>query len=77
MTQLSKHFHFYTANRSQERFINLFQKRNLPTGNIPEFSMSRDYTVDQVLKRIGLVSSISDARRLIKQGGVKIDGIKV
>ncbi len=53
--------------------------RNETPEDMPEVRISaRDaLAISQVLKQAGLAASASEALRLIEQGGVKIDGVKV
>jgi tyrosyl-tRNA synthetase len=67
---------FFDADKSKlakEHFINLFQKGETPD-EIPEFKPEGEPVLLDVLVDSGLVSSESQARRLIQQNGVKIDG---
>jgi len=70
------------AEKAQENFINVFQKRDLPD-DIPEVEISYSEIVgtktlmSKLLVLIGLAPSISEAKRLILQGAVKINGHKV
>ncbi|NLB18892.1 MAG: tyrosine--tRNA ligase [Syntrophomonadaceae bacterium] len=70
---------FYDAEQAdlaEERFKLIFQKGDLPE-DIPEVEISRDEIwLPKLLHEIGLVSSTSEGRRMIKQGAVKIDGEK-
>ena len=61
-----------------ENFVARFQKHQLPT-DIPEKSLTyqKNIAIGVLLKEAELVSSTSDARRLIQQGAVKIDGQKI
>ncbi len=57
-------------------FINRFQKKALPD-EIPEISLeidSPEVAITNLLKLAGLVSSTSEAMRMIKQGAVKLNG---
>lgn len=63
------------AEKAQNYFIETFAQKSIPH-DIPEFKPSR-YDVMTVLVESGLVSSRSDARRVITQGGLKIDGKQV
>jgi tyrosyl-tRNA synthetase len=58
---------------AQESFIKMFQKKDVPD-QMPEYSLKPDQTVLDVLLDSGLVNSRSDARRLVDQKGVKLDG---
>ena len=60
-------------------FITRFQKGALPD-DLPEISVEAekaDLPIANLLKNAGLVESTSEAFRMIQQGGVKIDGVKV
>jgi tyrosyl-tRNA synthetase len=62
------------AEKAQEYFVNTFQKKEMPD-DIKEFKFnSGDKQIVDLLLELNLVSSKSEARRLIEQGGVKIDG---
>ena len=67
---------FFDADKAQlakEYFINLFQKGETPE-DIPEFKPKDEAVLLDVLVESGLVQSKSQARRLIQQNGVKIEG---
>lgn len=67
------------AERAQQNFIDRFQKNQMPT-DIPELNLNiadAELGIAHLLKQAGLVSSTSEALRMIEQGGVKIDGEKV
>lgn len=69
------------AGQAEERFKTVFQKRDLPE-QIPEFTVPEglfeDGGVDLVklLAFLGFSESRSDARRLIQQGAIKINGVR-
>ncbi len=68
-----------SAEAAQADFIQRFQKGALPD-DMPEKeiqALDGTMAVGNVLKEAGLVSSTSEAMRMIKQGAVKIDGVKV
>ena len=67
------------AEDAQKDFIQRFQKGQLPE-NIPEHKLNpvgSPWMVGAALKDAGLVSSTSEAIRMIKQGAVKINGEKI
>lgn len=64
------------ADQAEQEFINRFQKGAMPD-EMPEFSFTGEMPLANLLKEAGLVSSTSEALRMVKQGGVKIDGEKV
>ena len=59
-------------------FETRFKKNEIPD-NIPEVALSRDIGlgISVVLKHANLVASTSEAIRMIDQGAVKIDGVRV
>ena len=61
---------------AEEHFETVFQKRGLPP-DMPVFVVAELSNVVDLLAEAGLVKSKSEARRLIQQGGVKLDGKKV
>jgi tyrosyl-tRNA synthetase len=61
------------AENAKQHFISLFQKGDMPE-DIPEFKPQGEPLLLDVLVDSGLVESKSQARRLIQQNGVKIDG---
>jgi len=68
-----------SAKAARQEFISRFQQGAMPE-EIPDVTMeSQDGTlgIAHLLKNAGLVSSTSDAFRMIKQGAVKIDGQRV
>jgi len=67
------------ANAAKDEFIARFQQGAMPA-EMPELSLrSNDgrLGIAHLLKKAGLVNSTSEAFRMIKQGAVKIDGVKV
>lgn len=67
------------ATAARESFIARFQRGQMPE-DIPEMTLEtggEGIGIAAALSQCGLTSSNSDAFRMIKQGGVKIDGEKV
>lgn len=66
------------AEEAKENFFKKFSKNELPT-NIEEkeIPFSGELALPNILKDLGMVTSTSEALRLIKQGAVKIDQNKV
>jgi tyrosyl-tRNA synthetase len=58
---------------AEEAFVRLFQQKETPD-EMPEYKMSAGATILDVLMGAGLVSSKSEARRMIDQKGVRLDG---
>lgn len=67
------------ATAAEQDFIQRFSKNAIPD-EMPEYTIATEngeLPIGHVLKEAELVSSTSEAMRMIKQGGVKIDGEKV
>jgi tyrosyl-tRNA synthetase len=67
------------AEKAAADFNARFREGQLPD-EIPEIAIAiaeADLVIAQALKRADLVPSVSEANRLIEQGGVKIDGDKI
>jgi len=64
------------AREAEEHFRTVFQKRELPP-DMPVLAVPEPANVVDLLAAAGLVKSKSEARRLVQQGGVKLDGEKV
>ena len=70
-------YHSADAGRhAEDEFINVFKKGGLPD-DIPEFNLSGDHNIIDLLEACNLIDSRADAKRLIKQGGVKVSDKKV
>ena len=75
--EITKFFHGEEkAAEAQERFVKVFQKRELPD-EMPEVYLEGETSIVELLVRIGAVSSRSEAKRLIEQGGVYLDDARV
>lgn len=61
------------AQPAQDAFIALFQKKAIPD-DMPEYALQDGQTVLDVMIAAGMVKSKSDARRMVDQGAVKLDG---
>ena len=68
----------FQARQAEEDFVQQFKQKEIPD-DIPEVKMqtSEPVWICRLLTDTGLVSSNGEARRLIKQGGVKLNGGKV
>ena len=67
------------AAAATEAFERRFQKKEIPT-ELPEILLrveSPPFSVVQLLHAAGMAASKSEARRLIDQGGVRIDGSRI
>jgi len=61
------------ARSAQEAFVKMFQQKELPD-EMPELTMEAGQTILDVILAAKLAASKSDARRLIDQRGVRLDG---
>jgi len=69
----------YSAKEAQEAgefFIKTVQKKEIPD-EIKEHKIDADVTIGRLLVDAGLAASRSEATRLILQGAVSIDGVKI
>jgi tyrosyl-tRNA synthetase len=64
------------ADNAEAEFIQVFQQRNLPT-DMPTFSMKQPMSIIDLIMAADLALSRSEARRLIQQGGVKLDDVPI
>ena len=65
------------AKRAEEAFDRVFRRKEVPE-DVPEYVLNEDKIwIVRLLTASGLASSNSEARRLITQGGVYIDGERV
>ncbi|MCD6106864.1 MAG: tyrosine--tRNA ligase [Caldisericaceae bacterium] len=69
------------ANIAKENFKNIFSKKEMPENmeelDIAKFIQDGKANVVVMLNEKGIVKSKSDAKRLIKQGGIQINGKKL
>lgn len=78
--EIVKIYHGETAAKeAEDEFERIFSRRNLPT-DMPEFAFSKtgdNIWIVRLMASAGLVKSNAEARRLIQQGAVSIDGQKI
>ncbi len=78
--ELVERFHdAAAASAAKDEFIARFQQGAMPQ-DMPELSVAAQdgrLGIAHLLKEAGLVSSTSEAFRMIKQGAVRIDGVKI
>lgn len=79
-TELVTRFHGEAAAiGAAEDFVQRFQRRELPS-EIDTFAWSgqeEKVWICQLMRAVGFAKSTSEARRLVQQGGVRIDGVAV
>jgi tyrosyl-tRNA synthetase len=61
---------------AEDHFRTVFQQRELPA-DMPELRLVQPVSLADLLTNSGLAPSKSEARRLVQQGGIKLDGQKV
>ena len=67
------------AKAAQQHFVDRFKNRKLPT-NLKEIEVPAEndfLRIGYILQRAGLVNTTSEARRMISQGAVRIDGERI
>lgn len=64
------------AKQAEENFNKLFRDKEIPT-EMPRVKMSGSFDPATLLVNLKAVHSKSHARRLVEQGGVKVDGAKI
>ena len=64
------------AKEAQDEFENVFSRKNIPA-DIDEIKLNQPMKISDILIKAALVQSKNEARRLIEQGAVKIDGEKI
>jgi tyrosyl-tRNA synthetase len=66
----------HAAEAAEEHFRTVFQQRELPT-HMPELRLLEPTSVIDILTHASLAPTRSEARRLVQQGGIKLDGERV
>jgi tyrosyl-tRNA synthetase len=61
------------ARAARERFETLFQRREVPS-DVPVFKLDNEIWICELMKQLKFVPSTSEARRLVGQGAVRVDG---
>ena len=64
------------AMRAEEHFKTVFQQHELPP-DMPEYPVSEPISLPDLMVAAGAAPSKREARRLIEQGGVKLDGQEI
>lgn len=61
------------AQKAEAHFVRVYQERELPP-EVPEYPLSQPTNIVELMASAGLVESKSEARRLIQQNAVRLDG---
>jgi tyrosyl-tRNA synthetase len=70
-------FHSETdAQSARDEFSRVFRERQAPT-DMPEVEVDLPSSITSLILQAGLAASNNEARRLVQQGGVRLDGEKV
>lgn len=64
------------ADKAQKEFEKIFSRRQTPS-DMPQVEIKGAIGIVELIRKTGAAPSNSEARRLIQQGGVEIDGTKV
>lgn len=64
------------AQKAEENFINQF-KKNLIPDDISEYKLGEPVQLKKIMLDCGMAESAGEAKRLVKNGGVKLDGQKL
>jgi tyrosyl-tRNA synthetase len=78
MEIVERYYDAETAKSAREEFENIFKKKGLPD-DVPVFKLENgeDIWIPGIMKEAGLAGSTGEGIRLIKQGGVSVDGEKL
>jgi tyrosyl-tRNA synthetase len=64
------------AHKAQDAFVKTFQQKEIPD-EMPEYMLQPGQTVLEVILAASLAASKGEARRLLDQRGVRLDGVTV
>jgi tyrosyl-tRNA synthetase len=67
---------YHPGHRAREHWERLFEKRDVPE-EIAELCCEAEIGALDLVSRTGLFPSRSEARRVIEQGGVELDGTRI
>jgi tyrosyl-tRNA synthetase len=70
---VSEYYEAQAAGAAQRYFESKHQRREVPD-NAPVFRLERDMWICELMKQIRFAPSTNEARRLIGQGAVRVDG---
>ncbi len=73
---IARYYDIQSANEAKAEFDRVFSKDEAPS-EMPTFEKKAGIWIAQLMSECGLCASNSEALRLIKQGGVKINGEKL
>ena len=61
------------ADRAEQYFESKFQRREVPA-SVPVYRIAEDLWICELMKQLQFTRSTSEARRLVSQGAVRVDG---
>jgi tyrosyl-tRNA synthetase len=70
---VTEYYDTAAAEAAQQRFETMFQRRQIPD-DIPVFKIAQEMWVCELMKQLRFAASTSEARRLLGQGAVRVDG---
>ncbi len=77
---ISQYHSVEEADKAEAEFINIFSKNKLPEDIVEvvlKIEGDGSFWVPKLLQILGLVGSSSDGKRMLEQGGVKVNGKKI
>ncbi|MEW5819653.1 MAG: tyrosine--tRNA ligase [Cyanobacteriota bacterium] len=75
-TIVSQYYSIEKSKESEEAFVNLFSKKQIPD-EMPEFVTKDGQLLSDLLVEIKFVASKGEVKRLIKAGGIKVNSEKI
>lgn len=69
------YYNIENADKAQNEFINVVQNKGVPS-DVPEYKINNDTSIVDIIMGNKLVESKGELKRLIAQGGIKIDDEK-
>ena len=64
------------ANKAREEFEKVFSKKQNPT-DMPSVKINKSINIIELIRKTNAVKSNGEARRLLQQGGIELDGKKI
>jgi tyrosyl-tRNA synthetase len=75
-TVVTQYYNEEIAHNAEQEFVNVVQQKGIPQ-DIPEETVQEGKLLIDIIAELNLTESKGEAKRLIKGGGVKLDGVKV
>jgi tyrosyl-tRNA synthetase len=75
-TIVEEYYDRKAAEKAREYFETKFQRRQVPS-DVPEFKLGQKTWICELLKQLKFTASTSEARRLLGQGAIRVDGTTI